>query len=202
MRSSYIQNDYRDVFIQNIITWRPTRLVELGVLDGYSTLAIAKGLAESDRLYGYPNVKLDAYDLFEDYPYKHGKQEEVQKLIDEAGLTKWVNLQKGDAWKVQDNYDDNYIEFLHVDVSNTGDTVKKVMELWHPKMRMRGMIYLEGGTEERDQVEWMRKYNMPSIKQEINTNPIIQEYYLYGTYFKFPGLTVLLRRWGGRFDTK
>ena len=38
MRSSYIQNNYGDVFYRMITTYRPRKCVELGVLDGYSTL--------------------------------------------------------------------------------------------------------------------------------------------------------------------
>jgi len=199
MRSSYIENDFGEVLKQNIITWRPVTLVELGVLDGYSAIHIAKGLKEAQELYGIA-THVDAYDLFDDYAYKHGNQAEVQARIDEAGLAKYVNLQKGNAYEVYTNYSDKSIDFLHVDISNTGDTVKKVMELWHPKMRVRGLIFFEGGSEERDNIEWMTKYNMPSIKKEINSNPILNEYYIYGTYFKYPALTMCLRRWGGRYD--
>jgi hypothetical protein len=69
------------------------------------------------------------------------------------------------------------------------------MEIWHPKIGARGHIFIEGGSEERDNIEWMTKYGMPPIRKEINENPIINRYYQYGTYLKFPSVTVLFRKW-------
>lgn len=207
MRSSYIENDYGSLLTEYIFcgTWQPSSLVELGVLDGYSTLALAKGVEKLNRLKNF-TPPFDAYDLFEDYEFKHGKQEEVQNLLKEHGVDKFVNLRKGNAYEVHTNYPDvqydstgeqitRGIDFLHIDISNTGDTLRKIMELWHPKMSWRALILIEGGSEERDNVEWMRKYNAPSIKKEIETNPIINKYYHYGTYLRYPGLTVMLRKW-------
>jgi len=54
---------------------------------------------------------------------------------------------------------------------------------------------IEGGSIERDNIEWMKKYNCPPIREEIDTNPIISKYYIYGTYFEFPSITVMLRKW-------
>jgi predicted O-methyltransferase YrrM len=196
MRSSYIENNCGEILKQNVICWRPINLVELGVLDGYSTLHIAAGLKELERLYGIVTV-LNAFDLFEEYPYKHGRIEDVKNELIEAELDQYVRLSAGDAYKVWAGFEDGFIDFLHVDISNTGETIRKIMELWHPKMRERGLIFFEGGSEERDNVEWMVKYNMPSIKKELNENPIIRKHYLMGTYFKFPSMTMLLRKWGG-----
>src|SRR6185436_5094676 len=145
--------------------------------------------------------KLDAYDLFDDYQYKHGNQAEVQATLDSNGVSDYVNLRKGNAYEVYTHYPDMVldkvrgIEFLHIDISNTGDTLRNLMELWHPKIGQKGLIMIEGGSQERDEVEWMKKYNMPSLKAEIESNPIISKYYFYGTYFQYPSITVLLRKW-------
>ena len=195
IRSSYIENDFGEVLKQNVICWRPINLVELGILDGYSTIHIAEGLQELERLYGIV-THVDAYDLFEEYPYKHGRIEDVRNALLEANLEKYVHLIPGDAFEVWKNYTDCFIDFLHVDISNTGETVRRIMATWHPKMRERGLIFFEGGSEERDNVEWMKKYDMPPIKPELNSNPIILKHYLMGTYFKFPSMTMLLHRWG------
>lgn len=200
MRSSYIENDFGKIIEAYVFGWQPASLVELGVLDGYSTLAIAKGIKRLEKLRNFA-PKFDSYDLFEDYPHKHGNKDEVQKLLEDEGVAKYVNLVKGNAYEVYKNYPDMVldtvrgIEFLHIDISNTGKVIHDLMEVWHPKIGQRGLVLIEGGSEERDNVEWMKKFNKPSIKKEIETNEIINKYYIYGTYFKFPGMTVLLRKW-------
>ena len=200
MRSSYIANNFGELLKQYVIAWQPSSFVELGVLDGYSTLSIAEGIKWLHQHRGYQG-RLDAYDLFEDYQFKHGQKNEVEFLLNEYGVSEYVNLQKGDAYEVYKNYPDMVldsvrgIEFLHIDISNTGETLRKIIDLWHPKIGQRGIILIEGGSQERDEVEWMKTYNMPSIKEELSTNPIINKYYQYGTYYNFPSITFLLRKW-------
>lgn len=194
MRSSYAQNDFGHLIWTYMVNLRPVNAVELGVLDGYSTLHIARGFKDCLRLYQIKGW-FHAYDLFEDYPHKHGDKAEVQKLLDENEVQDFVELRKGDAFEVHKNYENDSLEFLHIDISNTGQVIKDLLPLWHPKMRGRGILCIEGGSEERDNVEWMKKYNHPSLKQEISTNPILNKYYIYGTYFRFPSMTVGMRKW-------
>lgn len=176
--------------------WKPSCPVELGVLDGYSTLHIAQGLKELHQLkHTSGERKFKAYDLFEDYTFKHGSKEDVEKMLLDNGVSAYVEVIKGSAYEVYKNYADKSIDFLHVDISNTGKVLKDILELWHPKIMDKGLILFEGGSIERDNVEWMLKYNMPSIRQEIMINPIINEFYQYGTYLRYPSLTIFLRKW-------
>lgn len=178
----------------------PVSFVELGVLDGYSTINIAKGIQWLHKYRGYQR-QLDSYDLFDDYNFKHGELSEVQSRLKAEGLSDYVNLRKGDAYKVHENYPDMVfdevkgIEFLHIDISNHGKSIHDLMELWHPKIGVRGIVLIEGGSKERDEVGWMSKYDMPSIRKELASNPLINKFYDYGTYLDYPGLTVLLRHW-------
>lgn len=188
MRSSYQRNNYAEVFRAILAAFRPARCVELGVLDGYSTLAIGLSLESNGQ--GH----LNAYDLFDDYPYKHGDIEEVRRYMEEYGLSNIVTIEKKDAWTVHELYQPGSVDFLHVDVSNDGETVKKTMELWDPKMVQGGIICFEGGTAERDQEPWMLQYNRPPMKPEIENNEIIRDKYIFGTYLKWPGLTMLLKK--------
>lgn len=188
MRSSYIQNNYADIFKAIIDGFKPVTAVELGILDGYSTMAIGLGLQKNGR------GTLHSYDLFDDYQYKHGNEKQVRDLLFEYGLENVVTVIKQDAWKVADLFNDGTVDFLHVDISNTGETVRRIMAQWDQKMVTGGIICFEGGTAERDYVDWMSKYNMPPIKTEMETNPIIKEKYIFGTYLKFPGLTMLLKK--------
>ena len=188
-----MQNNYGVVLEVLVEASRPAILVELGVLDGYSTIHIAKAILlnkERHQLDGH----LDSYDLFDDYAYKHGVQADIQSVLKANKYEDIVILRKGDAYKVYENYKDRSIHFLHVDISNTGDTVRKIMEVWDSKIVQGGYIVFEGGSDERDNIEWMKKYNMPSIKKEIETNARIKKNYVYGTYLKFPSMTVMLKK--------
>jgi hypothetical protein len=194
MKSSYIENNLGQVLKAYIMAFRPRHAVELGVLDGYSTYHIAEGIKHIKDTENWAPL-FDSYDLFEDYQYNHGSQQEVQNMLDSKSLGAFVKLQKGDAYEVYKKYGDMSIDFMHVDISNTGEVLKKFIELWHPKIANRCIILFEGGSEERDNVEWMVKYNMPPIKKEIDSNPIINKYYIVGTYYQFPSITMLMRRW-------
>ena|SRR3990167_4643079 len=193
MYSSFQVNNYADVFKAIVSAFQPTVCVELGVLEGYSANAIAKGLKENFDKHGTKGM-LDAYDLFEQYPYRHVSMEMTLGNIANSGLSEWVSLQKADAFEVHKRYERHSVSFLHVDLSNTGETVRKIMELWDDRMVYGGIICFEGGSADRDEIEWMKKYNASPLKHEFETNPIIEARYIFGTYFRFPGLTCLLKK--------
>lgn len=193
MRSSYALNRYDKVFRSLIEGFKPILSVELGILDGYSLVAIADGLKKNQEN-GHGKGIVEAYDLFEDYPHNHGTQEGVEALVKEFNLQEFVKICKADAFSVHERYAQNTVNFLHVDISNTGDVVRKIMQQWDEKMQTGGLIVFEGGTEERDQVDWMKKYGKEPIKKAIEEDPILNSRYVYSTYLKFPGLTTCLKK--------
>jgi len=136
--------------------------------------------------------RLWGYDLWDDYDYKHGDMDQVYEMLREAGVSSYVTLMKGDAFDVYDEWPDYGIDFLHVDISNDGEVIREIMELWHPKVS--GIIVFEGGSEERDNVEWMDKFDKESIVEELRTNKLINDNYVYYTYDKFPSMTIMFRR--------
>lgn len=193
MHSSYTVNNYAEVFKAIVTAFLPVNCVELGVLEGYSACAIGEALKENFERRG-TRGHLNAYDLFEKYPYRHASMKSVEKTIEEKGLMEFVTLHEADAFLVDGKYENNSVSFLHVDLSNTGETVHKIIQDWDKKMVHGGIICFEGGSEERDEVDWMKRYGAPSIKKELETNPIIEANYVFGTYFKFPSLTCLLKK--------
>lgn len=193
MRSSYRQNGYEKVLRNLVYAFTPQKCVEIGVLDGYSTLAIAKGIKHTKKVCGHVS-HLDAYDLWDDYEYNHGSMEEVQKMLRDEKVDEFVTLHKKDAYQVHKRYDDVSVCFVHIDISNTGDVLKKMIDLWYPKLTFGGMIVFEGGSEERDVVDWMITYDKAKIKPEVESNAIINTKFLYGTYYAFPSLTVLIKK--------
>jgi len=193
MRSSYSQHNYGDVLYSTLLAYPPKIAVELGILDGYSTFWIGRALQRNVELMQQLG-HLDAYDLFEDYPYQHGEQQRIQDRLVRKGVEEYVTLFKGDAFQVHEKYAENSVTFLHIDISNTGEIVRRLVDSWHPKMQVGGIIAIEGGTEERDNTAWMKKYHKTPIKPEIEANPILNASYVYATYLNFPGLTICLRK--------
>jgi hypothetical protein len=190
--SSYNANNYGDVFYANVVAFRPQLIVELGILDGYSLYHMARGVEKIKQYQVFS--KIDAYDLFDEYPYKHGNRDNILQKLQIDGYDRFASVKQGNAYKVCENYPNGSISMLHIDISNTGKIIRDLMQLWDPKMCVGGVILIEGGTEERDRIEWMIKYNMEPIKPEIEKNEIINKKYVYATYLKFPGLTVLLKK--------
>ena len=199
MKSSYIEEGYDKVFFALIEAFRPMKCVEFGILDGFSTLAIAEGLKHNFEMkyHGQTKGHLDSYDLFEDCPYGHGDINEVNERINNSGLSEFVTIHKGDAYKVWENYEDKSIHFLHIDIGNTGEILKDMMELWNPKVQVGGIIAFEGGDIRRDNVCWMQKYKKPGIAPELLTNQIIKSGFVWGRYKNYPSLTVMLKKWDG-----
>ena len=193
MRSSYIANDFGAVFRALVGGFKPLKLVELGVLDGYSTVSIAQGLQLNDKN-GHGRGHLDAYDLFEQYQYKHGTQAAVQAEIDAAGVAEYVTLFQADAYTVAERYADHSVHLVHVDISNTGDTLHRMIAAWDAKLVQGGLFCFEGGTAERDEVEWMKTYAALPIKPAVENDPILNTKYVYATYLAFPGLTTCLKK--------
>jgi len=193
MRSSYLENNYKRIFFALVEAFRPPNCIELGVLDGYSSVAIGKGLKHNFTLGRTGMPRLDSYDLWGDYQYKHGDTAQVQETINSEGLKDYIFLHKGDALKVHENYGPRSVQLLHVDISNTGDILKYMVEAWTEKLCHWGLLLFEGGTKERDEVEWMVKYNKKPIRPELHSNPDIQKFYTYGTYRHWPGLTVMVK---------
>lgn len=193
MRSSYIDNDYGSVFRALILAQKPKLVVECGVLDGYSTFNIAHAIRFNRQNKGII-CPFFAYDLWEDYDYKHGDFQEVEDMLKNQGLDNYCHLTEGDAFEVAQVFEDNSIDFLHMDISNHGDTLIKTLDIWGCKISDNGMIAFEGGSEERDNVEWMRKYKFASIRDMLMNNPKVYENWIFQVFHMFPSMTLLWRK--------
>jgi DNA-directed RNA polymerase subunit N (RpoN/RPB10) len=167
IESSYQKNDIGKTLYDTVMSMKPERIVEYGVLHGYSTVCMAQALRDLGR------GKVVAYDLWDAYPHKHGEMEKVQKTVDDLGLTDYVEL------KVGGFLTDLNADFFHIDISNTGDTIREIART----IPRKSTVLFEGGTRDRDKVEWMTKYNRAPIVG-CGARYII----LNG---KFPGLSVL-----------
>jgi len=193
LRSSYKENNYGSVLASLIIGKKPELCIEIGVLDGYSTLHIADALRFNKEAFNIEG-RLWCWDLWDEYEYKHGNKREVQKRIDDRKLGRFVRLSTGDAFEVAHLVQHTSVDFLHVDISNDGRTLKKVMDFWSHRMKPFGMIAFEGGSEERDNIDWMLKYDRTSIRKELKRNQTIETDFNYYTMVPFPSMTIFLKK--------
>lgn len=188
MMSSYEKNNYGSILRSLVLGKQPQLVVECGVLDGYSTAYIANALRFNRKKRGIRSIFF-AYDLFEDYQYRHGEVEDVVEMLRTNNLDFDCNLFKADAFDIYKDYEDNTIDFLHFDISNDGDVLLKMLDTWGNKMNREGIIAFEGGSIERDQ-GWIKKYGKRAIRPELLSlkNWDIQ------IFDPFPSLTLLWRK--------
>jgi len=174
MKSSYKNSlDYSDIFKTICFINNPKQIVEIGILDGYSLKAMAETL---------PWSNIQAFDIFEDFNGNGSKRDIVEKFKDYNN----VSIEYGNFYKI--NFPHNTIDLLHIDIANNGDVYEFVFENYIKYMKSGGIILLEGGAKERDQVEWMEKYNKTKIQPIINK---YQDQYSIYTLDKFPSLTIV-----------
>lgn len=188
IRSSYIENNYGSVLRSLIMAKEPKLVVELGVLDGYSTFNISHALRFNSKR-GIES-KFFAYDIFDEYGYKHGDFNKVNEMIKNRGLGKFCEIKKGNAYEVYKDFEDNSINFLHVDISNHGDTLLNILKLWGSKISDDGMIAFEGGSQDRDE-GWIKKYGYKSIRNELANNPFVYRNWNFQILTPFPSMTLL-----------
>ena len=192
IRSSYKDYNYGHVFYAMVLGYKPRLIVECGILDGYSLYHFAKASKVNSEA-AYFDSQVVAFDLFDDYEYKHGNAVDVHNMLKHEGVSDQVMILQGDAYQVHEKFQECEIDMLHIDISNDGDTYLDMIKLWGPKMTKDGIIIFEGGSEERDKVEWMAKYNKKPIRSAF---PIIQatgEWQVF-VYKPFPSITILKRR--------
>lgn len=196
MRSSYIDNNYGNVFKALILAHLPSLVVECGVLDGYSTFNIAHAL-RSNKINKAIESTFVAYDIWDNYEYKHGDFREVATMLREKGLLNhYVNLHYGRAFDVHSNFQDRTVDFLHMDISNDGLVLEKTLEYWGPKISQGGIIVFEGGSVERDNIEWMQKFNKKKIQPELEKllNSALIPEWSFQIFTDFPSMTLIFKR--------
>ena len=147
VRSSYKSNlTYGDLLEALIFSHEPKKIIEFGILDGYSL----KYFAES-------GAQVQAYDIFDEFigngppPNIREKFEKYENVKIDYGdfYQKWRDIEKCDI--------------IHIDIANNGHVYQTAVERYLPLLNKGGFLILEGGSEKRDKVEWMEKYQKPLI---------------------------------------
>lgn len=173
MRSSYKLNNFEEEFIKLCKKYNPKSILEIGILDGYSLSSFIK--------FNPKDVEITAIDLFEDYEFNSNKEIFIKNNFKKYKNVKILKRNYYSFYKEMKNYD-----LIHIDISNDGDILEFAINNYLDKTNK--VMLVEGGSIERDNVEWMIKYKKNPI------NPIIVKYSKelnIKTINKFPSLTII-----------
>lgn len=180
MNSSYAKHDLGLVLQGLVLNCRPKKIIEFGVLEGYSTIAMGHALKALGR--GH----IIACDLWHHYDHNHTTMDIAQRNVDDAGLTDYVTLWQANYYEWLAN--PCKFDLLHVDISNDGDVIEKTLIKLAPQIKSGVKVVFEGGSAERDQVEWMTKFNKRPI------NPLQEKFGFEILDERFPSISVATAR--------
>ena len=175
MKSSYNSNlTYKDLLESIIFLKNPKKVIEFGILDGFSLQVFSSK----------KDCQIEAYDIFEDFNGNGSSRDVVEKFKD----YKNVSITYGDFYKKFLEIEDNSVDIIHIDIANNGVVYQFAIENYIKKLKNDGVLILEGGSEERDKVEWMEKYNKKKIKpylESLNSK--------WKTIGNFPSITLVTK---------
>ena len=181
--SAYQDHGYGNLIYALVRMLRPRACVELGVLHGFSLLVTAAALRDN----GAGNVA--GFDLFEAYPYTHSRIETVTRRIEACGLAEWARVAQADAFDAHNGFD--AIDFLHVDISNDGEKVRRLFAQWAPKVKQA--ILLEGGSPDRDRVPWMTAYGKEPMHPVVEAIRDTRPEWAVHVLEPFPSMTLMVK---------
>lgn len=178
IKSSYKNNiDYKEIFSTICFLNKPKKIVEIGILDGYSLKSMVDNVSS--------DTQIEAYDIFEEFNGNGANKDKLNNIFESY---KNVNIQYGDFYNLANTFDSNNIDILHIDIANNGEVYEYVLNNYIDKIKKNGIIILEGGSVERDEIEWMNKYKKPKIK------PVLDKFknkYNILTIGNIPSITII-----------
>ncbi len=146
---------------------------------GYTTVHIAEALSEDAHIF--------AYDLWEkgNNRSKIANMEVAEKNIKKHGVADRVTLGTMDFYEWLKKPSD--FNLLHLDIGNTGEVIRKTAKSLRAQIESGSVILFEGGTEERDNVSWIKEYGhepMFPLKESIGYEIVDS---------RFPGLSIMTK---------
>lgn len=178
MKSSYKNNiDFSDILKTITKINNPKIIVEIGILEGFSLRTFIDNSSADCKIY--------AYDIFEEF---NGNGADYKDIFDKFKNDNNVKINRGDFYKLNNCIKNNSIDILHIDIANDGDVYEYVFENYIEKVKKGGYIILEGGSKERDNINWMKKYNKKPINETLNKYSNKLDYFIID---KFPSITIV-----------
>ena len=182
MTSSYNNNiNYGDLLKCITFIKQPKKIVEFGLLEGFSLQTF---LDHSSN-----ECIIEGYDIFDDFIGNKANYDHITNIFK---VNQNVSIYKRDFYTSHEQIKNNSIDILHIDIANTGDVYQFVFDHYIQKIKQNGIIILEGGSEERDNYEWMITYNKPKIKLVIDKH--INQYNIT-TIGTLPSITLVQHKY-------
>lgn len=179
MKSSYTINNFSSIIKGLTFSKNPKLIVEFGILEGYSLNAFIESTSN--------NCEIHAYDLFDEFPYNTAVYDDIIEKFNQDN----IKIEKLDFYQGYKKYENKSIDILHIDIANDGNTYEFVFQNYMDKLKDDGIILLEGGSEERDNIEWMIKYNKIKIKTILKKYDKIYDIL---TLTEYPSLTIIKKK--------
>lgn len=173
--SSYIENRLDHVFRTTCFFVKPKKIVEFGILNGYSLKLF---IESSDE-----DCEIEAYDLFDEFPYNAAKWDVINKKYGEE-----CSIKKGDFYKSVELIPNNSVDIMHIDIANDANVFKFGIDNYLPKIKEGGVIIFEGGSKERDEVYWMDEFDKPKINPYLES---VKNDYNITIIEDFPSITIV-----------
>lgn len=150
IESSYYKPQIGEILFNAVLQSRPKVIVDFGLLHGYSTICL--GMAAK-----ITGSKVYSYDIFEDYPFNKSDREIILSNVEKYGLKDFVKIEKRDFFDWIANPEP--FDLLHVDVSNTGETLEIIYNNLKNNRKKNSRVLFEGGSKDRDMMDWMLRYD-------------------------------------------
>ncbi len=162
IESSYQRSSMGRVLYDAVIKTGAQKIIDFGILNGYSTVCMAMAARETGG-------KVYAYDLFDDYEFNGPNTSTLQENFSRYNVAHLIQLKKVNFYEWLNDIED--FDILHLDISNDGDIISKLHEATRSSC---GQVFFEGGSEERDEQDWMLKYNKKPINDVRNLYDVLQ----------------------------
>jgi hypothetical protein len=180
--SSYKENGYQYFFYSIVRLLKPGKIVEIGVLQGFSLLSMAFALRDNQE------GAIEGYDLFDNYEFKKDRMTNVLSRVEDSNLQEYASVFQCDAYKVLEKV--KWADVLHVDISNNGDVIEKMFSSWEDQV---SVVIFEGGGIERDRVPWMMKYGKKQLAPAIEKLAVTFPAWTFLTLETFPSITICIK---------
>lgn len=179
IESSYQENNLGKILFDVTLKYQPCKVVEFGVFHGYSTICIAKALQAHGR--GH----IIACDLWSEYEFNHTTMDIAQHNLERYEVEDFATLWQADYYQWLKH--PSKFDMLHVDISNNGDIIEKTLTDLAPQIKAGAVVVFEGGSIERDEIDWMKKFDKRPI------NPLQNKLGFEILDHHFPSISIVTR---------